>query len=79
MATVTMTHLWLAQDPETGRITAQKREFGDGDFPRGARGRGWPRRDLDVPTEELTKVLNAAYAGEVVDEVHERWWEAAAS
>ena len=72
------THLWLAQDPETGRITAQDHEFGDGDLPRGARGRGWPRREVDVPTGTFTKVCRASLSGDAVDAAHLRWWEEAA-
>lgn len=69
--------VWLAKDPETGRITAQGRPITEEDLPRGARGFGWERRDLEVPQATFTKVLTGSYAGETADRVHLRWWEEA--
>ena len=71
------THVWLAQDPETGRITAQARDWQDTDFPPGARGKGWKRREAEVPTGTFTKTMRASLSGEAVDAAHLRWWEEA--
>lgn len=67
--------VWLAKDPESGRITAQNRPITREDLPRGARGEGWERREIDVPQVTFTKVLHASYSGEAVDRIHLRWWQ----
>jgi hypothetical protein len=72
------THLWLALDPETGRVLAQDRDWSETDFPGGAHGRGWPRREVDVPTGTFTKVCRASMSPAAVDAAHLRWWEEAA-
>lgn len=72
---VTSTHVWLALDPETRRVTAQTREWGDGDFPRGLRGVGWPRRETDVPAEALTQIARAEITPDEVDQLHRQWWD----
>lgn len=71
---MTGVHLWLAQDPETGRVSAQPREWSDGDFPRGARGLGWPRREIDVPVQTWSKMLRATWTPDQQDRLHQQWW-----
>lgn len=74
-----MIHLWLAYDPETTRITAQAREFGDDDFPRGGRGRGWAIHEIDIPEDVWQRMLLGADGGgfppEEQDAMHRDWWE----
>ena len=72
-----MLHAWLALDPETCRVTMQTREFGDGDFPRGPRGAGWPRRETDIRAADLTAILRAEISPAEVDELHRAWWDQA--
>jgi hypothetical protein len=72
-----VTHIWLAQDPETGRILVQQHDWRDGDFPRGLRGQGWPRREHDVDSTDLEAMLTGALDNERVDELHRGWWESA--
>lgn len=69
-----MTHVWLAQDPESGRITAQAHEWQDGDFPPGPRGQGWRRRQLDVDDEVWRDVLSGKTSPNKQDELHLQWW-----
>jgi hypothetical protein len=69
-----MVQVWLAKDPETGRVLAQDHEWQDGDFPPGPRGRGWPRREVDVDPEEWQRMMEADMTGDDMDEAHLRWW-----
>lgn len=70
-------HIWLAMDPETRRVSASEREYGDGDFPPGLRGAKWPVRELDVPAQTFTKIKRASFDGEAQDRLHRDWWDAA--
>lgn len=70
--------VWLAKDPETDRVTAQAREFGDGDFPRGARGRDWPIRQTAVPAKAWRALLSADLSPSEQDDAHRQWWTQAA-
>jgi hypothetical protein len=70
-------HIWMAIDPETRRVLAQSREFGDGDFPRGPRGAGWPRREHDIDTTDWAALLAGGMPGEEQDRMHRDWWDAA--
>ena len=71
-------NVWLAQNPVDGRITTQDRAFTVVDFPPGAQGLGWEQRDLDVPAETWTRLLQAAFSPDEQDELHRAWWEQAA-
>lgn len=71
-------HLWLAKDPETDRVTAQESEWSDRDFPKGARGRDWPKREIDVPDQTWTKMLRATWTPTQQDKLHRQWWSEAA-
>lgn len=66
--------IWLALDPRTLRVTAQDREFSDGDFPPGRRGLGWSIRSLEVPAQTWTKLMRATYSPSAQDDLHRRWW-----
>ena len=70
-------HLWLAKNPETDRITAQHRAWQEGDFPPGPLGRGWEKREVDVPAETWEQFLRGALAGSEVDALHLSWWKEA--
>lgn len=70
----TMMHVWLAQDPETERITAQDREWSDGDFPPGPRGRGWPRREADIDENVWAALMLGEIPPSEQDELHQTWW-----
>ncbi len=72
-----VTHLWLAMDPETRRVTVQDHEWQDGDFPPGLRGAGWPRRELDVPAQTFTKLTKATLDADQQDRFHRDWWDQA--
>jgi hypothetical protein len=67
----------MACDPETRRVLIQTREFGEGDFPPGLRGAGWPQRELDVPTEEVDAILAGGLSGKQLDRLHRAWWDEA--
>lgn len=69
--------LWLALDPETRRVTAQAREFRDGDFPPGLRGAGWPRAQINAGNGVLDRILDGSMEGHEVDASHRGWWNAA--
>jgi hypothetical protein len=69
-------NVWLALDPETGRITAQDRPIERTELPPGLRGEGWPRRTVDVPQQTWTKTLKATYSPDSQDRLHRGWWEA---
>lgn len=69
--------IWLAQDPETGRVSAQDRPFEASDFPPGERGSGWECRALDVPAQTWTKLLRATYSPNAQDAMHRGWWKEA--
>ncbi len=55
----TITRLWLAQDPENGRIAAQERPWVRSEFPPGPRGDDWPQREVNVPAVEWDAILLA--------------------
>lgn len=69
-----MTHVWLAKDPETGRVTAQARDWQDGDFPPGLRGQGWERRELDVEDDTWRELLDGRRTPREQDDLHLDWW-----
>lgn len=69
-------HLWLALDPQTRRVFFQPREFDDGNFPRGLRGVGWPRRELDVPAADWARFCDGVPPAEQ-DLMHRAWWDEA--
>lgn len=70
-------HLWLALDPETRRVLVQNREFGEGDFPPGLRGNGWPQRQLDAPADEFEAILAGTVSDSELDRLHRTWWNQA--
>lgn len=73
-------HVWMALDPEELRIFVQLHPWGEGDFPPGPRGSGWPRREYDVPKQTYTKLMKAGSGGvdnDRQDEWHRRWWNEA--
>jgi hypothetical protein len=73
-----MIHIFMAKDPETGRIFAQRREWDDTSFPKGARGAGWLMRVTQVEDEEWESCLRGSSAGMgpvAQDIVHQQWWE----
>jgi hypothetical protein len=74
-----MTHIFLALDPETRRVSVQSHPWSDGDFPPGLRGAGWPRRQLDIPTEDLERILAGGVPDDEIDALHRSWWDAAGS
>lgn len=65
---------WLSMDPHTLRITVMTKEPSDGDFPLGARGRGWPIRQTKIDEAVLGKLLAAQYTPAEQDEIHIQWW-----
>jgi hypothetical protein len=67
----------MTLDPETHRITIQAREFGDGDFPRGARGRNWTIRVGDIDDAQWAAALAAGPDAPNVDLLHREAWDAA--
>lgn len=73
-----LVHVWLALDPEERRVMVHPREWSDGDFPRGKRGVGWPRRELDVDAALLEALLRAECTPEEQDRIHRQWWDDAA-
>lgn len=72
-----MAKVYMAMDPETRRVLVQTREFSDGDFPRGVRGAGWPRRVGDVQKRLLDKLLAGKLTSEAQDALHRDWWDRA--
>lgn len=73
-------HVWMACDPETRRVLVQDRPFGEGDFPPGKRGAGWPQREGDVNKGLFTKVVRGttdAPGQPDSDRLHREWWDAA--
>lgn len=50
-------HVYMALDPETQRVTMQTEEFGDGSFPRGLRGKSWPRLEGEVDETDWQAML----------------------
>ncbi len=66
--------VWMALDPETERVTMQDREFGDGDFPRGLRGQGWPTREGDISEEDWEGILSGSFDWERVNDIHRSTW-----
>ena len=66
--------IYMAQDPENGRITMQDVPFGESSFPRGARGRGWPQRTGELDDEVWRKLIAAELTPDEQDEVHQDAW-----
>ncbi len=69
-----MIRVWLALDPETRRVTMQDREFGEGDFPLGLRGLGWPIRLAEISEDEWDAILAGDLTGDAVDRIHRAAW-----
>jgi hypothetical protein len=69
--------LHMALDLETRRVLVQDRDFGEGDFPPGLRGAGWPQRTLEVPAAEFAAILEGSISGSEVDRLHRDWWDRA--
>lgn len=67
-------HVWMAQDPETGRVLMQARELDDTNLPRGPRGLGWERRDGDVSLRRWESLLAARLTQAEQDDFHLTTW-----
>jgi hypothetical protein len=67
----------LSLDPETRRVHAQARDWSEADFPRGLRGAGWPRRELEVDLQTWQQVLASDPTCPNTDLLHRGWWDAA--
>ena len=70
-------HLWLSRDPQTDRVTAETREWSDGSFPAGARGRGWALRETDADEDTWAAMLAGELSPSEQDTVHQQWWNQA--
>jgi hypothetical protein len=71
--------VWLSLDPETERIAIQEREFDDGSFPRGRRGKSWPQRKGHVRESEWRRLLAGGMSLEEQDAFHLAAWARGAS
>lgn len=76
--------IWLVRDPERERIAVQNREIDDSNLPVGPRGRGWEIRELDAVDEyDFERIMEGICGGRItaeeMDELHQQWWEEAAS
>lgn len=69
-----MIPVWLAMDPETGRVLLQPREFADGDFPRGLRGRDWPTRTGELDQKTWDQLLAGELTPPEQDDLHRDLW-----
>lgn len=67
-------HVWLAMDPETDRVVMQDREFDDGNFPRGRRGRDWARREADIDEDQWARLLAGQLPPDEQDQLHQETW-----
>lgn len=70
----TTIRVWMMLDPETERVSIQEREPDDGSFPRGRRGRSWPRRQGRVDEAEWHRLLRAEMTPEEQDAFHLAAW-----
>jgi hypothetical protein len=67
-------HIYLALDPETDRVLAQDTFILRTDLPPGPRGEGWPIREVDIPLETWTTMLEAGFDPVTQDRLHKEWW-----
>lgn len=66
--------VWLGMDPDSGRITAQAAEFGDGHLPPGVRGKGWKMRRGSIPDAVWADLLAGKLTDEQQDQAHKAAW-----
>lgn len=66
--------VFMALDPETLRVMFQSHDFGDGDFPPGLRGAGWPRRVGQVDDVTWERLLAGELTGAEQDALHRETW-----
>ncbi len=74
-----MIRVWLTRDPETDRVSMQLREFSDGDFPPGKRGRGWPIRVGEIDADIWPLLLSGELPPDEQDSIHEDTWNEAST
>ena len=75
-------HLYLARDPDDGRVFAQAHEWDEGSFPKrhfqaAQPARTWERRQVDVEADIWARLLRGEIPPIEQDELHATWWEAA--
>jgi hypothetical protein len=73
---MTRMKLYLAKDPETGRISARPGEpFTRRDLPIGPDGNGWAFRETDIEDYVWKSMLLGIIPAAKQDELHLQWWE----
>lgn len=70
--------VWMTFDPETERIALLDSEPGDGNFPRGKRGRGWEVRQSVMDEGVWADLMASRLAPDEQDDLHQRLWMEAA-
>lgn len=70
--------VWMACDPQTGRISLQGREFMDIDFPPGFRGRDWEIRQGKLDDTVYADLLAGKIPWGEQTPIHLTTWEEAA-
>lgn len=66
--------VWMTRDPETERIALLDSEPGDGNFPRGLRGRGWETRKGEVTETEWDDLMAARLTPDEQTALHHKAW-----
>ena len=66
--------VWMTMDPETRRVALQDREFGDGDFPPGLRGLGWPQREGELHDDAYAAIMEGGLTAEQINDIHRTCW-----
>lgn len=64
----------MTRDPETERVALLDSEPGDGNFPRGLRGRGWEVRRGEIPEEAWNALMDATLTPDEQTALHLETW-----